>query len=172
MVLAEGELMEPSRSGTAHRTDFDAFFRAEHPRLVAIGLALTGDRETARDLAAEAMWRAHRSWATLDTPHAWVRRVVANLATDQGRRLTRERAALARVAAAPTVTTAEPASARFWAAVRALPNRQQAAVVLHYLEDRSVRDVADTLGIAEGTVKATLSSARRTLAATLAMEVE
>lgn len=153
----------------SHGNDFEAFFRAEHPRLVAIGLALTGDREAGRDLAAEALSRAHRSWPSLDNPSAWVRRVVTNLATDRGRRLGRERRALARVAS-QTVAGSEmndPVSDGFWAAVRALPERQQAAVVLHYLEDRSILDVAAILGIAEGTVKASLFKARNTLVTTL-----
>jgi DNA-directed RNA polymerase specialized sigma24 family protein len=38
--------------------DFDRFFRAEHPKLVACALAMTGDRETARDVAQEALLRA------------------------------------------------------------------------------------------------------------------
>jgi DNA-directed RNA polymerase specialized sigma24 family protein len=41
---------------------------------------------------------------------------------------------------------------------------------LHYIEDRSVRDVAGLLGIAEGTVKATLAKARATLARTMTRE--
>ncbi len=148
---------------------FEVFFRAEHPRLVALGLALTGDRESARDLAAEALSRAHRSWPNLDNPSAWVRRVITNLATDRGRRLGRERRALARVAASVPASSAmtDPVGNGFWAAVRALPERQQAAVVLHYLEDRSVAEVASILGIAEGTVKATLFTARNSLATTL-----
>ena len=40
-------------------------------------------------------------------------------------------------------------------------------MVLHYVEDRSVLDIAAVLGIAEGTVKATLARARRTLARTI-----
>jgi RNA polymerase sigma-70 factor (ECF subfamily) len=66
--------------------------------------------------------------------------------------------------------TADPVSDEWWAAVRALPDRQRAVVVLHYVEDRSVLDVAEVLGIAEGTVKATLSRARRTLARTMTRE--
>ena len=61
---------------------------------------------------------------------------------------------------------------RFWAAVRTLPRRQQAVVALHYLEDRSVADVAQVLGIAEGTVKAHLHKARAALADRLAIDPE
>jgi DNA-directed RNA polymerase specialized sigma24 family protein len=43
-------------------------------------------------------------------------------------------------------------------------------VVLHYIEDRSVADVAAVLGIAEGTVKATLAKARDTLAKSIVRE--
>ena len=54
--------------------------------------------------------------------------------------------------------------AEFWAAVRALPPRQARAVALYYLEDLSVQQTATVLGCAEGTVKAHLAKARRTLA--------
>lgn len=56
----------------------------------------------------------------------------------------------------------------FWAAVRALPTRQAQVVALHYLEDRSVDDVAAVLGCAPATVKVHLHRARTTLATTLA----
>jgi RNA polymerase sigma-70 factor, ECF subfamily len=169
----QGEFMR-TKPPDRESEGFEAFFRAEHPRLVAIGLALTGDREAARDLAAEALSRAHRSWPSLDNPSAWVRRVITNLATDRGRRLGRERRVLSRVAAQTPSSTGmnDPVSDGFWAAVRALPERQQAAVVLHYLEDRSILDVASILGVAEGTVKSTLFKARNTLATTLAAEVQ
>ena len=52
----------------------------------------------------------------------------------------------------------------FWALVRRLPDRQAAAVALHYLDDLSIAEIADALGCAEGTAKAHLHQARRTLA--------
>ena len=55
----------------------------------------------------------------------------------------------------------------FWAAVRALPGRQREAIALYYLADRSVAEIAATLGVAEGTVKGVLFDARRALAAKL-----
>ena len=64
---------------------FTSMFRREYPRLVALGLALTGDRATACDLAQEAFVRAYRSWDRVEgheAPSAWLRRVLINLAVD------------------------------------------------------------------------------------------
>ena len=157
--------------GTA--TSFEAFFRAEHPKLMALGWALTGDADVAGDLAQESLLRAYRAWPAVgdyDNPGAWVRRVLANLATDRHRRRRSEQAALARIATDAVVAAIEPSTDRWWQAVRDLPDRQRVVVALHYLEDMSVDDVAMTLGISAGTVKTQLSRARQSLARTLAEE--
>lgn len=157
--------------GTA--TDFEAFFRAEHPKLVAFAWALTGDPHTAGELAQEALLRAYRDWVKVgeyENPGGWVRRVVANLATDRHRRRRSEEAALSRMPPSEPAALLDPATDHWWRAVRALPDGQRAAVALHYLEDLSVADVASTLGVAEGTVKTQLARARQTLARTLAEE--
>jgi RNA polymerase sigma-70 factor (ECF subfamily) len=157
--------------GTA--TAFEAFFRAEHPKLVAFAWALTGDSHAAAELAQEALLRAYRDWAKVaayDNPGGWIRRVLVNLVADRGRRRRSEAAALARVPAPGPVVDLERSTDHWWRAVRALPDGQRAAVALHYLEDMSVADVAAALGISEGTVKTQLSRARQTLARTLAEE--
>jgi RNA polymerase sigma factor (sigma-70 family) len=56
--------------------------------------------------------------------------------------------------------------------VRALPQRQAQAVALYYLEDLSIQQTAAVLDCAEGTVKAHLAKARRTLARRLHLELE
>jgi RNA polymerase sigma-70 factor (ECF subfamily) len=53
--------------------------------------------------------------------------------------------------------------ALFWEAVRSLPRRQAQVVALYYLEDCPVKEIAETLGCAEGTVRATLHQARSRL---------
>jgi RNA polymerase sigma-70 factor (ECF subfamily) len=110
--------------------------------------------------------------SALDRPGAWARRVTINLAISGRRRLRSEAEALVRVDRRPvtevTLDDDRSQADQFWLAVRGLPARQRAAVALHYLEDRSVDEVAQVLGCAPGTVKAQLHEARATLARALA----
>jgi RNA polymerase sigma-70 factor (ECF subfamily) len=148
--------------------DFDEFFHAHQPRLVACALALTSDRERARDAAQEALSRAYRDWSTvqrMDHPAAWVRRVLVNLLTDEGRRdRHRERTATPSATDRAWHEDTPPSDSPLLAAIRQLPIRQRTAVVLHYLDDLPVEQVAEAMGVAVGTVKATLHQARTTLA--------
>ncbi len=101
----------------------------------------------------------------MSQPGAWVRRVAVNVLIDEGRRTTRERSAVQRLGAAPApVGSALSAPDPVLDAVRALPERQRVAVVLHHLDDLSISEVAAVMNIAEGTVKATLFKARAALA--------
>jgi RNA polymerase sigma-70 factor (ECF subfamily) len=148
--------------------DFDAFFAAEYRGLVGLASVLCGQRALGEELAQEALLSAYKNWpriASYDDPGAWTRRVVANLATSSWRRRAREARAILKVRRArrpdaELVTT----DIAFWAEVRALPARQAQCVALHYLEDRSVADIARVLGIAEPTVRVHLHTARRELA--------
>jgi RNA polymerase sigma-70 factor, ECF subfamily len=159
--------------------DFEGFFRASHPRLVAIALPLTGDVDAARDLAQEALLRAYRAWpkvSSLDQPGAWTRRVLLNLAVDVSRRRRRESTANSRAvqpeSAGSDVAEISAVDDSFWLAVRALPALQRSSVVLHYVDDMSVVDVAAVLEVSEGTVKTSLHRARQTLAKTLEVRDE
>jgi RNA polymerase sigma-70 factor (ECF subfamily) len=146
--------------------DYTAFFRQELRSLVALAAAIAGP-DRAEEIAQEALLRAHREWdriARYDKPGAWVRRVAINLATSSRRRLSSEHRALLRVAARRQLDAPPPDVDEFWALVRRLPPRQAAAVALHYLDDLSIAEIADALECAEGTAKAHLHQARRTLA--------
>ena len=150
-------------------TAFDQFFLGEHPKLVALGLAWTGNPDTARELAQEALVRAYRSWdrvADLDIPGAWVRRVMINLLIDARRgeqRTITLRDRLGAPLSEPGVDNLHDVDERWWDAVRALPDRERAAVTLHYLEDLPIAEVAEILEVAPGTVKSSLSHARQKL---------
>jgi Sigma-70, region 4 len=72
----------------------------------------------------------------------------------------------------PALDPLPASNADLWRAVRALPSRQAQAVALYYLEDLSVRQTAVVLDCAEGTVRAHLAKARRTLARRLHLDAE
>lgn len=146
--------------------DFASFYRRELPSLVTLAAALAG-HDRAEEIAQEALLRAHRDWARIeryDKPGAWTRRVTINLATSDRRRRSSEARALARVAQRRHLDAPPPDVDGFWALVRGLPDRQAAAVTLHYLHDLSIHEIADALGCAEGTAKAHLHKARAALA--------
>jgi RNA polymerase sigma-70 factor (ECF subfamily) len=147
---------------------FEAFYQEELRAVIGLAYALSGSRTAAEDLAQEAFIAAHKSWdrvGAYDKPGAWVRRVVANKSVSLFRRRMREAKALARLRMPEAVMPALPAEDdAFWAAVRALPKRQAQAIALHYLEDRSVADIATILDCAEGTVKVHLRNGRLSLA--------
>ena len=58
-----------------------------------------------------------------------------------------------------------------WQAVGRLPRRQRTAIVLRYVADLPEADIAAAMGIARGTVAATLAAARRRLEADLRPEL-
>jgi len=144
------------------RTDFDEFFAETHPSLVGLGLALTGDLQVAQELAQEALTRAWVHWRRIrsyDQPSAWARRVVRNLAADRAKHL-RRAPLLAPLANVPAPT---PDRLALTAALSVLPRQQREALVLHDGIGLSVAEVAEELGVPEGTVRSWLSRARAVL---------
>jgi RNA polymerase sigma-70 factor, ECF subfamily len=155
--------------------DFDAFYTREYAALMRLGYVLCGSRGVAEELVQETMLRAFRHWSRIadyERPGAWARRVLCNLATSRGRRLTAEARALSRMRERPPEPALSAESMELWNAVRALPARQAQVIALAYAEDRSVADIAALLGIAEGTVKAVLHRARGNLAKALQLDDE
>jgi RNA polymerase sigma-70 factor, ECF subfamily len=153
-------------------TSFEAFYRDEYRGMLGIALALVDGTSAAEDLVQEAFLSAHRRWdrvSQYDSPRAWVRRVLINRATSMRRRLASEWRAVSRVGppepAPPDLT---PETTGVWRAVRELPRRQQQAVVLHYVGQLSMAEIADAMGCSEGAVKSHLHRARQQLRGPLA----
>jgi len=163
--------------GPAVPPSFDALYQREWSGLLALGWSLTGSWSAAEELAQDAFADAYRRWSEvgrMDKPGAWVRRAVVNRAASHHRhRRVEDRAAPHLRAAnhAPDPTgdgaTDRVGDPAFWSAIRALPERQAACVALHYLEDRSVDDIADILDCRASTVKVHLHRGRQALARTL-----
>jgi len=148
--------------------DFDAFYIATVRRVVLYLYAACGDRSDAQDIAQEAFARAWQHWPKVsgyDDPEAWVRTVAWRLMANRWRGLRRWLAARSRMGP-PTEVTGSPSPDRVAIidAVQRLPKSQQQVIALHYLLDMPVNEIAASVGIPAGTVKARLSRARTTLA--------
>jgi RNA polymerase sigma-70 factor (ECF subfamily) len=150
--------------------EFDRLYHAHYGNVVAMAYALTGDLAEAQDLAQEAFCRAWQRWRRIsgyDDPLAWIRRVVANLASSRWRRLRSARRHHHRERATH-IPAPGPEHVALVAALRTLPATQRHAIVLYHLADLPVAEVAAELGAAEGTVKAWLHRGRAALATQLA----
>jgi RNA polymerase sigma-70 factor (sigma-E family) len=147
-------------------SDFAQYVTLRLPALLRFGHALTGNPHDASDLVQDALERVGSRWSSIDhdqgTADAYVRRTMVNARTSRWRRRQRETL----VAQIPDVGL-HPRD-RFddqplWIALRALPARQRAVIVLRYYEDLSEAEIAHTLGISTGTVKSQASRAMATL---------
>ncbi len=115
--------------------------------------------------------RAWQCWPEIsryDDPEAWVRTVAWRLMANRWRGLRRWLAAQGRLGP-PVEATAGPSPDRVavMAALQRLPKPQRQVISLHYLLDMPVADIAASIGVPAGTVKARLSRARTTLAGLL-----
>lgn len=150
--------------------DFADFYAATFSRLTSQLYVHTGDLAEAQDVVQEAMVRALSHWSsvsTYDDPAAWVRRVAWNLATSRWRRLRRGLELAATGRHEESTPGPEPDRIAIVGILAGLPIRQRQAIILHYLDDLPVSEIAELTGAAEGTVKSWLHRARATLAAQL-----
>jgi len=145
--------------------EFREFFASEYSRLCWLGFLLTGSGAEGEELAQEALvriwwrWRLGRRPAD---PASYARRVLVNRQRSLLRRAAVEARSLGRAGPAEVILPAESERAMvLWEAVRSLPPRQRAVLVLRYREDLTEVEVARLLGLPVGTVK---SASHRALA--------
>lgn len=152
--------------------EFADWYRAEHAGVVRALTAVVGEVEEAREATDEAFARALERWpqvCVMQSPTGWVYRVGLNVARRRARRAGFQRRL--RGGRTPTSVGLEPVDAELWGAVRGLPARQRTAVALRYIADLPEAVIAEIMGVAAGTVSATLHAARKRLAVDLAAEV-
>jgi RNA polymerase sigma-70 factor (ECF subfamily) len=143
--------------------DFDAFYAAAYPRLVATLSRLSpgGAEEVAQDVFVRLLPRWEKV-SRYDNPEAWLRRVGFRLLATHARRRT-VLAHLPRHSRWPATSPGADVDVGIGDLVRRLPMGQRQVVVLYYLVDLPVEQVASELGISTGTVKSRLSRARAAL---------
>jgi RNA polymerase sigma-70 factor (ECF subfamily) len=150
--------------------DLDELYDASYRRLVVQIYAICGDLAVAEDAVQDAFVTAVRKrsqLARLDNPEAWVRTVALNSVRHGWRHASVVRRYQARVPGQQQPVEVDPEHVAIVTALRQLDPAQRDVVVLHYLADLPVGEVAAQLGVPEGTVKSRLSRARGRLAGLL-----
>lgn len=153
---------------------FAELYQRSYQSLVLTAYSITGDLGAAEELTQEAFAVAYGRRgrvARTDSPEAWLRTVVMNLARKRYRR----GAVLDRILRRTQPPPDPPPPGEhldLHVAIRELASEYRSVVVLHYLADLPVDEVAALLGIPVGTVKSRLARARARLATRLSPEVD
>lgn len=154
----------------ADEEQFDAFYRANAGSVAHLVYATTGDLGLAQDSTQEAFARAWQRWPSVsryDDPLAWVRTVARRVAISAWRSRGRQQQAHVRHGASVPGQAPSEDRVAVVAALQTLSEPARTALVLYYIADLSVEQIAQETGTPIGTVKARLHRGRGRLAAAL-----
>lgn len=159
---------------------FETVYRQHAPKIYALASRMSGSSDTGEDLLQEIFLQAHRKLASFKGDAAlgtWLYRLAVNHCLDFVRS---RRAKMEKVTDTLDADTAVEPAARIETpiaridlerALEQLPEGCREAFVLHDIEGFDHREVAEMLGIAEGTSKSQVFKARMKLRAALARRV-
>jgi len=165
--------IQPAATVDRHRAVED-LFAAEYTSLLRLATLVLGDRASAEDAVQEAFVKLHRSWdriRDLDAAPAYLRSIVLNTSRSGLRRL--RTASKYQPQVVPDSRSAEDGSMqreehrRVIEALQTLPRRQRECIAMRYYLNLSEREIAETLGISQGSVKSHTSRGMSALAALL-----
>ena len=156
------------------RDDFDRLYRSAYPRVYRTLTAILADPDEAEDCAQDAFVQAFQAWERWrpDAPaEAWIHRIAVNRAISQRRRARlRTVGEILRRIGRPA-HSADPAdiatSPDILSALRTLPPKLAAAIVLRHYHGYNNREIAAALGVSERTIGTRLSQAAARLRAEL-----
>jgi RNA polymerase sigma-70 factor (sigma-E family) len=164
--------MNGGRRQSQPTIEFDRFVADTAEPLLRSAYLITWDFAEAEDLVQECLFKVARRWTRvrkMERPFGYARTVLVHLALDEGNRRSRRRSELRpdlsgllevyQDADAAHVLGRVEASTDLLGALRGLPPRQRAVLVLRYFDDLSEAEVADVMGCSVGTVKSTTSRA-------------
>jgi RNA polymerase sigma-70 factor (ECF subfamily) len=166
-----GNLLSVERDALA--LEFEARLADSAALAVRVAYGIVRNRGDAEDVAQEAFARAYRRFSSLrdrEKFRGWLVRMTWRLAIDfrrsQKRRQNREDAVMAITPQSGDFAqdaVARERSARLWAAIDQLPDRLRVVIVMTSIEGYGVKEVAQLLGVAEGTIKSRMFEARQKL---------
>ncbi len=173
LLLTELELVERAKAGDQRA--FRSLYEMNVDRIYRLTYRMAGEEELAMDFAQEAFVRA---WNRLDQFRGdaafstWLHSITVSVALNGLRKVDRHRKRERSLEDAAPVAASNPVAEpgvreRIEEAVEGLPEIYRTVFLMHDLEGFSHGEIAEALGVAEGTSKARLSRARSRLRETL-----
>lgn len=152
-------------------SDFTEFFRGRQRTLMRTAYGMLGNGPAAEEAVQSAFVAMYPRWPRIraGNAEAYARRVVINTCISVWRSRGRE-LITDRVPEHPVEVEHE--RVELVDALKRLPEHDRAVVVLRFLEDLSVREVAEVLELPEGTVKSRTARALARLEASLAQPIK
>ncbi len=174
MVVAENELLPVRQARAGDPAAWDALFRRYQLPLYAYAFELLHDEQASLDVVQETFINASRHLASLREDArfgSWLFGIAHQKCTQRWRRQNREQTALADFAAEPSGAKDDPGEllvreedeAEFLRSLEKLPLPHRSVLLLHFLEDFSLEEIAAATGVPVGTVKSRLHYAKRAL---------
>lgn len=148
------------------RDDFSEFVAARGPALQRTAFLLTGDWGRAEDLLQSVLVKTLRHWPRVSagSPEAYVRSALARSAVSSWRRRWNGEVPSAALPEATKDGWSDIDRRQvMFDALRQLPPRQRAVIVLRFYEDLTETAVAEALGVSVGTVKSQTAKALQRL---------
>jgi len=146
-----------------------ALYQAHAVGLIRLAVVMLGDRPAAEDVVQEAFCGLYRRWDHLEDPGnalRYLRSSVLNgcrsVLRNRGRlpfRLGPDASRPDSVESAESTALVGEEHRAVLAALRKLPDRQREVLVLRFYLELSVAEIAQAVGISQGTVKSTVSRA-------------
>ena len=152
-------------------SSYEAFYDEHHDAVRRSLSAAFRNPLLAEEAAQEAFTRAYVHWrrvSQMERPEGWAYVVAVRVAARRGPRLRMRDSGTNAGDIADGVATRETLRT----AIERLPERQRLAIILRYLADLPVDDVAAAMGCAPGTVKSTLHTALARLHVDLSDQTE
>lgn len=159
----EGQFLRPAT--------VEALFRQSYASIVQALALASGDLAAAEDATQEAFAQAWVRWSRIsryDNPGAWVRRVAINRLRNAHRSRLRGEAAMQRMnSEIHTAPSPNELESDLVLGLQRLPYKQRLCAVLYYVDGLDTAEVAQAMGISQGSVSQHLNRARTALRAHL-----
>lgn len=143
---------------TGDDADFEEFARARAGQLYRSAYLLCGERQLAEDLVQETFAKVYVAWrkrlaAPIDNPAAYAHTTLVRTHISARRKRSSTERPSARLPEQPASAPDSALRLTLTQALARLDPRDRAVLVMRYLDDVSVADTAEALGISPGAVR-------------------